>query len=70
MPSGRFEAELLQKIQFKSSSKTSMDAFLFKNMRFFDLQDKGLLSKLDFFKAIAKCGVVVDTYVPLPPPRT
>ena len=47
-----------------------MDAFLFKNMRFFDLQDKGLLSKLDFFKAIAKCGVVVDTYVPLLPPRT
>jgi hypothetical protein len=32
-------------------------------MRFFDLQDKGMLSKLDFFKAIAKCGVVIDTHV-------
>jgi len=41
-----------------------MDAFLFKNMRFFDLQDKGMLAKLDFFKAIAKCGVVIDTHVP------
>lgn len=41
-----------------------MDAFLFKNMRFFDLADKGYLSKLDFFKGIAKCGVVIDTHVP------
>ena len=47
-----------------------MDAFLFKNMRFFDLGDKGHLSKLDFFKAIAKCGVVIDTHVPETPFRT
>ena len=40
-----------------------MDAFLFKNLRFFDLGDKGFLNKLDFFKGIAKCGVVIDTHV-------
>ena len=47
-----------------------MDAFLFKNMRFFDLHEKGQLNKLDFFKAIAKCGVVIDTYVHLSWRRT
>ena len=32
-------------------------------MKFFDLNNKGNLSKLDFLKAIAKCGVVIDTHV-------
>ncbi len=42
-----------------------MDAFLFKAFKFFDLYNNGALNKIDFFKAIAKCGVVVDTHVVL-----
>jgi hypothetical protein len=58
-----FETELINKIQFKASSKVSHDAFLFKAFKFFDLYNNGCLSKTDFFKAIAKCGVIVDTHV-------
>ena len=47
-----------------------MDVLLFKNLRFFDLSDKGYLPRLDFFKGIAKCGVVIDTHVPRHPLRT
>jgi hypothetical protein len=65
-----FEAELLQKIKFKASSKVSTDAFLFKAFKFFDLLNSGALPKSDFFRAIAKCGVLVDSYVLLTSPRT
>jgi len=41
----------------------SLDAFLFKAFKFFDLYNNGYLVRSDFFKAIAKCGVVVETYV-------
>ena len=41
----------------------SVDAVLFKAFKFFDLYNNGWLSRTDFFKAIAKCGVVVDTHV-------
>ena len=40
-----------------------MDAFLFKAFKFFDLLNTGFLAKQEFFRAIAKCGVVVDTHV-------
>lgn len=50
-------------MQYKASSKVSPDAFLYKAFKFFDLYNNGYLGKLDFFKAIAKCGVVVDTHV-------
>jgi len=42
----------------------SLDAFLFKAFKFFDLLNNGALSKNDFFRAIAKCGVLVESYVP------
>jgi Ca2+-binding EF-hand superfamily protein len=54
---------LKNKIQFKASSKVSNDAVLFKAFKFFDLYNNGWLSKSDFFKAIAKCGVVPETHV-------
>ena len=53
----------MQKIQFKASSKVSLDAFLFKAFKFFDLYQNGHLGQVDFFRAIAKCGVVVDPEV-------
>lgn len=59
-----FESELKNKIQFKASSRISNDAVLFKAFKFYDLYNNGFLSRADFFKAIAKCGVVVDTHVP------
>ena len=59
----RFESELKNKIQFKASSRMSNDAVLFKAFKFYDLYNNGNLSRIDFFKAIAKCGVVVDTHV-------
>lgn len=62
----RFEAELKNKLLFKSSAKVTSEAYLFKAFKFFDLFNNGYLNKKDFFKAIAKCGVVVDTYVKLP----
>jgi len=40
-----------------------MDGFLFKSFKFFDLNSNGWLTKMDFFKAIAKCGLVVQTQV-------
>ena len=43
----------------------SNDAVLFKAFKFYDLYNNGYLSRTDFFKAIAKCGVVVDTHVRL-----
>jgi Ca2+-binding EF-hand superfamily protein len=55
---------LLQKIQFKTFSNVSLDAYLFKAFKFFDLYSHGYLSKTDFFRAIAKCGVVVEIQVP------
>mgnify|MGYP002074447889 CR=1 FL=1 len=61
---------MFQKIQFKASSKVSLDAFLFKAFKFFDLHNSGFLNKNDFFRAIAKCGVVVDTHVLFLPFRT
>ncbi len=36
---------------------------MYKSFKFFDLYNTGSLGKSDFFKAIAKCGVVVDTHV-------
>lgn len=53
----------MQKIQFKTFSNVSLDAYLFKNFKFYDLHAQGYLSKADFFRAIAKCGVVVETHV-------
>ena len=41
----------------------STDAFLFKAFKFFDLYNNGHLSRSDFFRGIAKCGVVVETHV-------
>lgn len=60
----------MEKIQFKASSKVSLDAFLFKAFKFFDLYQNGRLGQVDFFKAIAKCGVVVDPEVPICSKRT
>lgn len=65
MNKSSFENELINKIQFKASSKVSADMVLFKAFKFFDLYNNGFLVKKDFFKAIAKCGVIVDTYVEL-----
>ncbi len=53
----------MAKIQFKTFSNVSLDAYLFKNFKFFDLHNQGRLSSSDFFRAIAKCGVVVETHV-------
>jgi hypothetical protein len=53
----------MAKIQFKTFSNVSLDAYLFKNFKFFDLHNQGRLSSADFFRAIAKCGVVVETHV-------
>lgn len=52
----------MAKIQFKTFSNVSLDAYLFKNFKFFDLHNQGRLSSSDFFRAIAKCGVVVETH--------
>lgn len=41
----------------------SLDTFLFKAFKFFDLNNNGCLAKNDFFRAIAKCGVAVDSEV-------
>ena len=60
----------MQKIQFKTFSNVSLDAYLFKNFKFYDLHSQGYLSKADFFRAIAKCGVVVETHVHLSELRT
>lgn len=57
-----FESELKNKLQFKASHRVSTDALLFKAFKFYDLYNNGYLLKTDFFKAIAKCGVVVDTH--------
>lgn len=43
----------------------SNDAVLFKAFKFYDLYNNGYLSRVDFFKAIAKCGVIIDTHVTL-----
>lgn len=59
----RFEKELKHKLEYKASSKISPDTYLYKSFKFFDLYNNGYLNKSDFFKAIAKCGVVVDTHV-------
>lgn len=40
-----------------------MDSFLLKAFKYFDLTNNGYLSKRDFFKAVAKCGVVVQPNV-------
>ena len=53
----------MQKIQFKTFSNVSLDAYLFRNFKFFDLHLQGSLAKSDFFRAIAKCGVVVEPEV-------
>ena len=63
MPLWRFEGELKNKLLFKSSSKVSPEAVLFKAFKFFDTFNNGYLNRKDFFKAIVKCGVIVDTYV-------
>lgn len=54
---------MLEKIQQKSKTRESLDSFLLKAFKFFDLTNNGYLSKRDFFKAIAKCGVVVQSNV-------
>lgn len=51
------------KLQFKASSKVSIDWLLFKAFRFFDLNNNGHLPQSQFFRAIAKCGVLVDSHV-------
>lgn len=57
-----FETELKNKLLFKSSSKVSPQVVLFKACKFFDLYNAGELNRKSFFKAIVKCGVIIDTY--------
>ncbi|KAL4439152.1 hypothetical protein ABPG74_008927 [Tetrahymena malaccensis] len=56
----RFKTELLRKLDQRSSSKSGVEATLIKSFKFFDLQNNGLLSKNEFFRGLAKVGVVPE----------
>lgn len=50
----------MNKLNYKASSKISPDAVLFKAFKFFDLNGVGYVPKAEFFRTIAKIGVVID----------
>ena len=67
----RFESELRNKLAFKASSKVALDALLFKTFKFFDLNNAGYVPESEFYRSIAKVGVVFETAeVPLDIGRT
>lgn len=56
-----FEKDLLNKLSFKASAKISNDALLLKTFKFFDLNNAGWVPRSEFFRAIAKAGVVISS---------
>jgi Ca2+-binding EF-hand superfamily protein len=56
-----FEAELRNKLAFKASSKISADSLLVRLFKFFDLHETGELPFQEFFRGVAKAGVVLGS---------
>lgn len=54
----RFVAELKNKLSFKASSKVALDSLLLKTFKFFDLDNAGIVPENEFYRTMAKVGVV------------
>lgn len=52
-----FEKELKFRVSQKTKSNQSEDKVLISSFKYFDLNNTGILSKDDFFKAILKIGI-------------
>lgn len=62
-----FERELRTKLTQKASPKIPEDAVLLRNFKFFDLNNKGRVTRDEFAKALNKIGVSsFEPEVPLP----
>ena len=55
----KFESELIQKLQQKSTSHTSEETVLMKAFKYFDLDNSGSVAFEEWVKAIEKIGVTV-----------
>ncbi|CAK80234.1 unnamed protein product (macronuclear) [Paramecium tetraurelia] len=55
----QFEKELVPKLQFKASSRISIEKVLQNIFKFFDLNNEGYWKKQDFLKAIPKADVTI-----------
>ena len=55
----KFETELLQKLQQKSSSRISEETVLMRSFKYFDLDNSGCVNFEEWVKSIEKIGVTV-----------
>ena len=56
-----FKKDVLNKLSYKGPSHSSQEALLIKIFKFYDLNAWGTLNRLEFLKAIAKIGVVLNS---------
>ena len=55
----RFETELRERLEIKSSLSTSAEVILIRAFRYFDLNNSGSVDVNEFYKAIEKIGVTM-----------
>ena len=58
-----FEKQLKSKLSQKTKLGTGEEGYLMRAFKFFDVSNKGTLSKEGFQKAIEKIGVIIDPEV-------